>query len=51
MDQMENGLKLIEVFDKYPQKSDQRMIAEFWVKLEEYERMLQKKEQRMFKNN
>lgn len=46
IDQMESGLKLIEVFDCYPKPSDQKMIGEFWGKLEEYERMLLKKKER-----
>ena len=32
MDLMEIGLKLNDIFDKYPEKSDQRMIGDFWFK-------------------
>ena len=43
---MENGLKLDDIFDKYPEKSDQRMIGDFWFKLVEYNDMLLKKADR-----
>ena len=36
-------MKLIDIFDHYPNIADQDMISEFWSKLEEHERMLLKK--------
>ena len=52
---MENGLKLDDIFDNYPEKSDQRMIGDFWFKLVEYNAMLLKKAdkqlQKKYKND
>ena len=49
MDLMENGLKLDDIFDKYPENSDQRMIGDFWFKLVEFNAMLLKKAEKHLK--
>lgn len=43
MNKMENGVNLSEIFDYFPELVDQQMMAEFWGKLEDYARILSKK--------
>lgn len=44
-------MKLDEILAQYPGTTDQRMIADFYRNLEDYERMLLKKAERKLKKN